>query len=364
MRLLIPPILFILIATNLSGQITITSDDMPKPGDTLRQSITLVLDSIDYESTGENYTWDYSELTVMLQQVDTFVSVSSTPALYQAVFNNQFLFPDYKATVAKKLMEFDLIPNLEVTDTYQFFKETGEDYREVGLGITLAGIPLPIMYQDIDTLYRFPLEYGVLDSTRASISIDIPNLGYLGVDRKRRNSVDGWGTLITPYGEFPTLRVKTEIYEYDSVYIDSLNIGFPVIREYVEYKWLANGFSLPLLTVTGEGLVVSASYIDSVRTIFVGMDEDPDELDFDFKAYPNPASEYLSINYELFDPSRVIISFYSLYGKEVTRIMTTAQDRGLYNKLININEAGLRPGIYLLYLQIDGRARVKRIMIQ
>jgi hypothetical protein len=352
------------LSAGLHGQIVIQNGDMPQPGDTVRKSVTLNLEGIDFQSTGENYTWDFSELTVMLQQVDSFVSVSSTPLLYQAVFNNQFIFPNHKATVAKKLMEFTTIPDLEVTDTYQFYKNEDNEYREVGIGITLAGVPLPIAYEQIDTLYRFPLEYGDNDSAKASLSIDIPGLGYLGVDKSRVNYIDGWGTLFTPYGSFQTLRVRTEISEYDSVYIDSTNTGFPLNREYTEYKWFGQGFGDPLLLITEEEFVVTATYIDSVRNSFTDVDDDLTLLDFDFKVYPNPASDYLSVNYELMEPSFVMISFYSLFGREIKRITASSQEKGLHNKVINLKETGVTQGVYLIVLQIDQLARVKRVMIQ
>ena len=38
-------------------------------------------------------------------------------------------------------------------------------------------------------------------------------------------------------------------------YIDSLGFGFPVLRNFTEYKWLANDFGLPLCTVTDDGLL-------------------------------------------------------------------------------------------------------------
>jgi hypothetical protein len=346
------------------AQVTITADDMPKPGDTLRTSVTTILEGIDYQATGENHIWAFSDLTVMFQRIDTFVSVSSTPAIYQAIFNNQFIFPDYKATVARKMWEFSLIPNMQITDSYQFFKETTQEYREVGAGVTISGTALPIMYQQIDTVYRFPMEYGNLDSAQSSFNIDIPNLGYVGFIRKRINYADGWGTLITPFGEFQTLRVKTEIHEYDTIYIDSLNTGFPLNRVFTEYKWFANDFCLPLLLVNEEGLMVTAAYVDSVRNAFTGTGQEHTPDKFSFNVFPNPAKEYLSISYELLHSTNVKISIYSMYGKEVKKVLDSEQERGLYNKLINMTDSGLLPGMYLVVLQLDDKPFVKRFLLQ
>jgi hypothetical protein len=363
MRLVVLAFLCLIFSLSSQGQVIITGNDMPEPGDTVRRSMTLDIQGIDYEATGEFFYWDFSGLSAMIQQVDTFVEVSATPLLYQAVFNNQFIFPDYKATVAKKLTEFNLIPGLDVSDAYQFYRLAGDEFREVGVGVTLMEVPLPVSYQDIDTLYRFPLEYGNMDSSNALLSINVPGLGYLEVDRKRKNTADGWGTLLTPYGEFQALRVKTEIEEYDSVYIDSLNTGFPVDRQYVEYKWMTNGIPQPLLTITVEGPSVTASYVDSVRNAFQGLGQGQIP-GFDFNFFPNPASGHVTVNYELNEPAMVSLSLYTLEGKEVTRITSDREVMGQHNKVINLDALNLKPGLYLVRFQVDDMIRVKRITIQ
>ena len=64
------------------GQITITDNDMPEIGDTIRTSLAIDLTGFNYEETGQDFTWDFSGLMPLFQQVDTFVSVTSTPILY------------------------------------------------------------------------------------------------------------------------------------------------------------------------------------------------------------------------------------------------------------------------------------------
>jgi hypothetical protein len=253
----------VLFTVQLMAQVVITSDDMPVPGDTVRKSITTFLEGFDYQASGPDRTWYFDELTVMSQQVDTFISVEETPGIYQLFFNNQFIYPAYKATVVQKLATFAGIPGMTLTDSYLFIKNTAEEYREVGYGVTLEGIQIPVQLQEIDTIYRFPLQYGNVDSAQSLLEVDIPDLGFLMIAKSRRNTVDGYGTLITPYGEFQTLRVKTEITEYDSIYSDSLGIGIPVTRNITEYKWLANGYPQPMLVVSEEPFIVTATYIDS-----------------------------------------------------------------------------------------------------
>jgi hypothetical protein len=346
----------------LNAQTIITSDDMPLPGDTVRRSNTMILEGIDYEQTGPDYNWDFSTLSFSSQQVDTFVSVSETPLILQGFFNNQFLFPDHKATVARKLAEFTSLPGFEVTDTYQFLKNSPESFREVGYGMNFMGLTIPVLYDEIDTLYRFPLVYGLVDSSVSYFEVDLPSIGFASISKKRKNYADGWGTLTTPFGEFQTLRVKTEIEEYDSIYIDSLGTGIPLNRYITEYKWLANGFPLPLLQINEEGFIVTAAYIDTLRSTSTSI-YDFDSRYIRFSIYPNPCSDFISINYELTRDSRVEISIHSLYGHELIRINNSEQGKGLYNRVLYLADYSFKPGIYLLRLTVDNVPYVRRILV-
>ncbi len=86
MKKLISLLFITLISITIFGQITITDNDMPEPGDTIRQSTSVDLGMLNFEETGNDFYWDFSTLTPFSQTVDTFVSVGETPWLYQILF--------------------------------------------------------------------------------------------------------------------------------------------------------------------------------------------------------------------------------------------------------------------------------------
>ncbi len=256
--------LFIALAFSLglSAQITITRDDMPNIGDTIRLSNAAILTGFDPSLTGPGYNWDFTGLEPQTQVVEGYVSPQSTPFLYQIIFNQSV------ASIASPINGIDFLPGFEVTDAYIFYKESNSNYVRAGYGITLAGIPVPMKFDQPELLYTFPLQATSLaDSSSSSYSLAFPGIGYFSIDRKRVNVVDGWGTLSTPFGSYNTLRVKSNVNEYDSIYIDSIQFGAPVNRFYTEYKWLANGYSIPVMTITQEGPVVTVQYIDTVQNL-------------------------------------------------------------------------------------------------
>lgn len=266
---------FALLPLTIDAQITITRNDMPNVGDSLILTSTIVPPGIDYTASGTNFNWDFSSLTGGSQNTHVYVAVSSTPFLYQAVFN----WPPWNApaSIASPEDDVTLIPGVAFTDYYDFFKEQNASYTAVGFGVTINNVPVPVKYNNPEMLYKFPLNFGnPPDSSESFYNINIPDVGYYETYRKRVNSVDGWGTLTTPFGTFTTLRLKSVLTIRDSIYVDSLQNGIPINRDITEYKWLGNGFGIPLLKVSKEGLLpAQAEYLAEQQeplTVDAGMD--------------------------------------------------------------------------------------------
>jgi hypothetical protein len=349
-------LLFLLLAANsINAQIVIDQSDMPSAGDTIRQSASIDFGFLNYEETGNDFTWDFTGLMPFSQSVDTFVSVQETPWLYQLVFFTS-------SNLAQKLIEFDQFPGFQVTDAYNYFKNSSSDYRLVGNAVTLNGIPIPNKFQNPDIIYRFPLAIGNLDSSQSSYEISIPGLGYTGGWKKRVNLADGWGTLITPFGSFEVIRIKSEIIQYDSIYIDSLGFGLPVTREYTEYKWLGQDFGVPLCTVVDDGIIPTISYIDSVRDLMIARE---DEI-MDHKTtriFPNPVRDEMVIELYLNSPHDLQIEIYSLSGARSTELYHQYTNAGSFRKAFEVTGLGLRKEVCLIVIKSGNTLICKKVMI-
>jgi len=335
------------MSLNSNAQISIGQNDMPNEGDTIRYSSSVDIGTINYSETGSNFIWDFTDLIPISQSVDTFVSVFDAPFIYQAVF---FL----SSNLAKPLQSFDEIPGIQVTDPYEFYKNSSSEYKMVGYGVTLNSIPIPNKFEEADVIYQFPLNYENVDSSYSSYEFDIPTVGYLGGWKKRVNYADGWGTLITPFGTFQTLKVRSEIVQFDSIYLDSVGMGFPFTRNYFEYKWLGNNFGLPLCKVTDDNLLPpQIEYLDSVRILFVDQNEFA-AIENAVNVFPNPTDE------KLFFSSDEEILKVELYNNTGNYLQT---------KKINSFEGSMdistfSPGIYILRIYSDNRIEYKKIIIE
>lgn len=354
MRKLITPVI-LLVAVNLMAQPDIDHLDMPNAGDTIRTSINLDLEGTDFSLTGTDYVWNYSTLQFTTQKVDTFIDVTTTPFAYQYVFNNPF-DPNHQASVASKQNILEAILNMPLQESCLFYKETDQAFGTIGVAATLNGIPIPLAFSSMDKEYQFPVTYADEYASEANIMQEIPGIGYLMMKRDRTSTVDGYGTLTTPYGTYSTLRIKSEITEYDSIYLQSTGTGIPITRNITEYKWLGNDMGIPLLHVSVEAMTTRVQYIDSVRNNSVAINTHPLSPKT-INLFPVPATNTLAIT--------------SNNGKLITRL-TCYNTNGLvvwqnrFNGLTHYNwniPASLPAGIYFLKIHSNSQAVMKKIII-
>jgi hypothetical protein len=355
----------LLIAAFAPAQITITKSDMPDTGDNIVVSMTGNFSNANPATTGPNHTWNFSFLSPDSQKVDSFVAVTSTPFAYQFYFNNIVMYPNHKASYASPVFTPNFIPQFTVEDVYDFYKELTTEYSYVGFGAKINSVPASVKYDSIDVIYNFPVDYGNSDSCWSKFGFSVPNYGYYGQERHRVNTVDGWGTLITPYGSFQALRVKSVIEATDTVYNASFGFGFTTPRPtQVEYKWLGQGSKIPLLQVNTQinfsnEVITGIFYKDSLRNTSIAETGLSDIL---FSVYPNPAQEAAIIAYIADEPADVRIEALDITGRLVRQIKNGTVDQGAHSAHFDVR--GLPPGVYLIRIAIKGSAAYSKLVIQ
>jgi hypothetical protein len=119
-------------------------------------------------------------------------------------------------------------------------------------------------------VYRFPIQYGNTDTDNSSYSITVPSLLYQENALERTNEVDGWGSLVTPFGNYSNvLRMKTKLVSNDSIAL--LGTGLPrTIRTTRELKWFDTTQKVPVVQVTqnninGNWVTTNVVYLDAQR---------------------------------------------------------------------------------------------------
>lgn len=332
----------LLSAGGLHAQITITSSDMPVLGDMLTYSTCLPGGALDLSNTGANVTWDYSWLTPNGNQTDTFKT--AVTAGYSGIGPTAF---GYK--IADSLTP----PGSPVTlnNVYTFFnlQSSPSAFVASGFGAKLNGLlNVSAPYSDVDEWYFLPLGFTDYDSSSFAMNVNVLAIGSLKQTGWRKTTVDGWGTMKTPYFTTPVqvLRVRSEVNELDSITYMSTKLAIP--RHYVDYKWLANGEHYPTLWIT-TNIVGSAEVPSAVRyrdrqvlgVSPVSRKAQPLEV------YPNPTSGselhlrvpagWHSYNVHLFD----------MNGRLLRSVVNTAK----------MSTADLTPGQYMIVAESNGDYR-------
>ncbi len=302
-----------LSALAVQSQTTINNSNMPAAGNIIPLRTAAGVNGIAYTATGADFVWDFTTLTSNGNVQDTFLSVFSTPLTYNIAYSNPF-DQAHLATVATK-QSMAAIPLLQISDSYSFLKNSSAQFAEVGVGLTISGVGLPLTLNNPDIRYKFPITYGTVDSCDSKYGAAIPGVGYYGEKRHRVNYVDGWGTLYLPHDTFNVMRVKSIVDYVDTVYLDTLSFGFPISRTETEYKWLAQELNVPVLQITNILGVLTIRYHDQTPADFsVQSNENALTLNL----YPNPASEMLTIDLPQKDAAtRILIR--DILGREVYR---------------------------------------------
>lgn len=351
-------LLLALLPTIIFSQITITSADFATAGDTVRMS-TATDNSIDIVTTGPNQNWDYSYLTFNNQIKREYAEMSGLPLLVNVVFGS-FAPTNYKATYFLPSTDLpinqigSLLP-VTIEDLVQYTKKTADSITSVGMSITLNGTAVPIRSDTIETRYKFPMNYGDVNYSRGYSKLDmnpIYNAVWLQY-RQRLTEVDGWGSIITPYGTFDALRVKHTINEKDSLRIEVSGnefwIPLTIPQSYI-YEWITNGEQDALLRIVtsvvgGNEIVSSIQYRDFNLTAGI------EELELTFDIYPNPASQIITVNN--FKEN----SLYYIVDAKGSVVLN-----GTLNGQINI--ASLSPGNYELVVKSENQIGRKAFIKQ
>jgi Secretion system C-terminal sorting domain len=346
----------------LQAQITINSTDMPFV-DTIYQFHAASTSNVDFSLTGADVVWDYTGLINTGFTQDSFVNPSSTPWVYQLVFNN-FLFPSYDATHAQPGSGIVLPSQIpfEVTNVSNFYKNSSTSFKMIGFGATINGLPTPIQYQGSDRWYKFPLTYGNLDTSSYSFEINVPSLGYWKQAGTRINDADGFGTLMLPNGQtYEVIRLKSRTEIVDSLHIDALGFTIPIPRIRTEYKFLASGETEPVLQITTQPLllvfgpetVIGVRYKNEMN---LASFESP--LNSTLSVYPNPAEDFLTIS----NPQ----------GSSWRRVaLINGSGQVLYkndlggNENIKVDVSALPGGSYYLIVDFEnGSAMAKKVIVK
>ncbi len=264
------------------AQITYYATDFLQVNDSMLFSEnTLGLNSFNFDTTGANIFWDYSNLNHQTQTTKTFFNPDNSGYKNPWCLSKAYVLncnTNFQNLTNLAINELDSISlgqiSLENRVSHQRLNGNVLKNNMIGLSATISGtaIPFTFEFEDQDSIYQFPIQFNGSDSSTSRLILDLfPAPIIQAKNSKRVNIVDGWGSLQTPFGTFTNvLKMKTTIERWDTLYLDTIIIPSHITE--VEYKWWDAASGLPVLQAKGNIIanivtITKVSYLDSIRCI-------------------------------------------------------------------------------------------------
>jgi PKD repeat protein len=249
----------------------------------LVSNTTAGLSGYDFTLTGTNYNWNFSLLTPNTQETILWENPNNTgykvawclTSGFTVNCNTQFNNAFNLATKISDGIELQGVGLTNIVDHLKISSSSLEN-KMIGAAITVSGISVPFVaqYQTPDAIYHFPINYNDNYTTDNVLNIDLNSLGIplqYASTGQRTNLVEGWGSLTTPFGNFPNvLKMKTTLVTDYTITTSSGSV--PTTLTTISYKWFDPNYGIPVLEVSGEVIAgvwipTKATYIDNQQCL-------------------------------------------------------------------------------------------------
>ncbi|MDW3651990.1 MAG: T9SS type A sorting domain-containing protein [Bacteroidia bacterium] len=301
--------------------------------------------------TGANKTWDFANLNY----IDSTVVIEE----YMPTDPNDPLLQDPNFSNSTFIRKATLYPvdggNPDTTFLYE--------YARLDNGSWTTNGTLSISDLDMDGIRdtflqwfsppRLEVNFPVSSNSQWSDSSDLvqkfQGMTFISSTFLDSNWVEGWGTLITPRGSAPALRVRNKlITKNPALPNDELGTDIDFVTAMDEI---------------GASIVVEdGRAFHSVRTLLDGATSIYDWELFDFRLkqnYPNPFKQETLISFELDKAAEIDMQLLDIQGKSLKAFPRQRYLPGSHEVILEASD--LSPGIYLVQMRIGNQIQLRRI---
>jgi hypothetical protein len=328
------------------SQITITSGDMPSPGDGYNYASDENPTSVSPGSPGGNQSWDFTGLTEDFTSSTQFVTPGSTP------FSSLFPEANLATNSADTIFTYMHVDSDEANTLGLVIESevTGNFVNNYVPGETFANFPLEYQDEWTDEYYwEFFVDPGVpgIDSFRYKSDVT------------RESVVDAWGTVSIPMGTFNALRINEMSTSIDSTWAKVAGIWmlqFTATTTNYFYEWWTNEAPVApfVASMSSPDNFTTIDEVTWVKDVFVGVPEDNTD-NVSATIYPNPASEHITIETGIEMETEIIIMDNT--GRVVAKEMT--DEKGV----LKMSLPSLARGIYTFMAVFENEISSGRFII-
>lgn len=350
-------ILFLCLTISAFAQITITRDDIPTSVGTVFQ-FSSWYDSteqnprmVDVGFAGMENTWNFS--ADLVQGGDGYsleiVDASQTP-----------FFPEFSnSNLCYRLVESD------TAFFYLYFLLESAGIYQIGYGIAVDTLVNTEQISPPRLELKLPLTYNV-SWTKTSRDTMIGE-GFLFIQEENSvNQVDAWGTITTPAGTFPCLRLRSDEQFINLTYINDILL-FADTSLTVSYSWMGKDHYIFASVTLADGAATEGTTevydISILNNQVLDITEHPFSPEHFalYQNYPNPFNPTTDIRFVLPSSQKISLKVYNLIGEEVATLAEGILPAGEHQ--FRFDAAGLPGGVYFYSLTMQDRTLTKKMIL-
>lgn len=278
---------------------------------------------INVGSPGANQTWDFGSVSIEPVIVAwEFLSPGGTPFesdFPQSNFAWKFIFPED--------MGFTV---------YSYAEVTSSSFSTLGEGIVTPDTSFK--QTDVDDIAPLPFTFGDSWTSTEVDSFGDPQTFAEISTSTTVNTVDAWGTVVLPIGNFDCLRIRGDITEISQTFISGSETSRDTTHS-IEYGWISkNNFAVA--NAESQDGDTNPNFTDArdffrISSTATHVEEQADNtrIPSDFlllQNYPNPFNPETVINYQLDQNAHVELAIFNLLGQKVRVLVNGTRTTGSY----------------------------------
>jgi len=367
---------FLLVFSQLNGQITVTNASFPAAGDTLRTAVD-AMPSVDLLGPGGDQEWDFTSLSGVVQE--RLVRNASEGEYFSEFPNAELLFTTVADVDAGEIYH-NITAGVDENMGY-----VGPDPANFGLNLVARFNPpvpekrAPMNFFDVntaDTDVVIAFDATVLPPEVTDSLPVTPDSIRFRIAAERLDVVDAWGTLAIPGGTYDVLREKrTEERETRMDVLvgigpfsewvditDIIGLDFLGVDTTITYNFFSNDAKEPIAVVRVDNVTETPVLVEFKSNDIISNVNYVNTGKSDLFASPNPAIN--EVRFEFLNLKKGIykLKIYNILGIEVWSDKYSILSN---HRAIRVDLNDFRKGTYLYSLE-DERGKTittKRLII-